>query len=191
MSSTTSVEIEGHSQTRAGRARPGAVRHGLHGAVHGVHHLRHRHPVDRRPTVGRLPGDARGDGVHRQVLRPDVGGVSGGRVDLRLHPADVRCTDRFPGRLVAAARLPVPADAELPGHRHLHGGGDPVRARLGVDSGLDRRGDGAQRRRHRLGGTGQLPAARTAGGLHRRLRGDGLHDHHQDGQRQPDGAVHG
>ena len=28
-----------------------AVRHGLHGAADRVHHLRHRHPADRRPAV--------------------------------------------------------------------------------------------------------------------------------------------
>ena len=52
----------------------------------------------------------------------------GGRLDLRLHPADVRGADRLPGGLVAAAGLPVPADAELPGHRHLHERRDPRRA---------------------------------------------------------------
>ena len=40
-------------------------------------------------------------------------------------------------------------------------------------------GDGAQHRRHRLGGAGQLPAAGAADRLHRRVRGDGLHDDHQ------------
>ena len=60
-------------------------------------------------------------------------------LDLRVHAADVRRANRLPGRLVAASRLPVPADAELPRHRHLHGGGDPGRARLGVDLGVDRR----------------------------------------------------
>ena len=49
-----------------------------------------------------------------------------------------------------------------------------------VDPGRDRRGDGAQHRRHRLGGAGQLPAPRAADRLHRRVRGDGLRDDHQE-----------
>ena len=46
----------------------------------------------------------------------------------------VRGADRLPGRLVAAAGLPVPADAQLPGHRHLHERRDTRRARRGCSS---------------------------------------------------------
>ena len=49
----------------------------------------------------------------------------------------------------------------------------PAAARLGFHRGSDRGGDGAQHRRHRLGGAGQLPAPRAADRLHRRVRGDG------------------
>ena len=170
----------GPPQAGARRARAGAVRHGLHGAAHGVHHLRHRHPADRRPAVGRLPGDAGRDGVHRQVLRPDVGGVS------RWPARPTRTRSRRSGRPIGfLAGWSLLLDyLFLPMLNYLVIGiymsaAIPAVPAVGVDPGVDRRRDGAQHRRHRVGGAGQLPAARGAGHLHRRVRGDGLRDHHQ------------
>ena len=88
----------------------------------------------RRPAVGGLPGHAGRDGVHRAVVRADGGRLPGGRFDVHLHAEDLRGTDRLPGRLVAAAGLPVPADAELPRHRHLPERRDSRRCRLGSSS---------------------------------------------------------
>ena len=55
----------------------------------------------------------------------------GGRLGIHLHAEVVRRADRLPGRLVAAAGLPVPADAQLPRHRHLPERRDPGRFRRG------------------------------------------------------------
>ena len=60
--------------------------------------------------------------------------IPGGRLGLRVHAEDVRGAGRLPGRLVAAAGLSLPADAELPRHRHLHERGDPVRCPRGCGS---------------------------------------------------------
>src|ERR1700712_1177926 len=127
MSSTTSVETEGHLKRALGV--PALV---LFGMVYMV-------PLTVYTTYG------------------IVTQLTGGRLHLCVHPADVWGADRLPRRLVAAARLSVLADAELPGHRHLPGGGDPGGARLGIRAGVDPSGDGAQHRRHRVRGVPQSP----------------------------------
>ena len=55
----------------------------------------------------------------------------GCRFGIHLHAEDVRRADRLPGRLVAAAGLSVPADAQLPGHRALSERGATRAARSG------------------------------------------------------------
>ena len=55
----------------------------------------------------------------------------GRRLGIHVHAEVIRRPGRLPGRLVAAAGLPVPADAQLPRHRHLYERGDARACRSG------------------------------------------------------------
>ena len=145
----------------------------------------------RRPAVGGVPGDAGRDGVHRSgrtrgwpphtrwpVRRTHTRNEAFGR------------TDRLPGRLVARCWI----TCFLPMLNYLVIGiymsaAIPAVPRVGFIADRDRRRDGAQHRRHRLGGAGQLPDHRAADRLHRRVRRDGVRDDLGQRQRRPDGAA--
>ena len=138
---------------------------------------------------GGLPRHAGGDGVHRPLVCADGRRLPGGGFGVCLFAEVLRGAARLPGRLVAAAGLFVPADDQLPRHRHLPERSHSCDTGLGHHPGHHRHRDGAEHRRHCLGGQSQLPDYRGAGGLHRRLRGAGLRHAVRERHRGPDGAA--
>ena len=185
-------EGEGHLKRVLGVPCPCALRPGVHGAAHGVHHLRHRHrsspaagvPVAYLVTLVAMVFTA-------QVLRADGRGLPGRGFGVHLHAEVVRRAGRLPGGwslLLDYLFLPMLNYLVI---GHLHGCRDARGAARGCGSWssiVDR--DDPQHRRHRVGVVGQLRHHRHADRLHRRLRGDVHLDDLRCGRRQPHGAAH-
>ena len=160
---------------------PGArlLRARLHGAAHGLDDVRHRHDLDRGPPAARLPVTTIAMAAHGLQLRADGHRAADRRVGVQLRLARVRPPARLHGRLGAAARLHLPADDQLPGHRALHAGLLPEHAAGAVGHPRGGPRHRAEHPRHQAAGQHEPHLRRRAVRVHRRLRGDGDRRHHQ------------